>query len=340
MIDIESEEYKKRLESRDKYDSLLTTALKNYSEGFYDNVYTEIHHIVPKCIGGTNDKSNLIVLSAKEHIIAHILLSEMYPDSNSLKYASSAMLACTSATSERKNIDDLDLLAELREKSRDFFKSLTGDKNPFYGKHHTEKTKKILSSYKKGIPLSEETKQKMSIAHKNNPPSKEHIQYMIKRKAELGPYTNSEETRRKISEANKGRITSQSTREKLSKAHKGKKLSEETKKKLSEINKGRKRGPLSEETKKKLSERFSGKGNPNYGRKFSKEVRERMSESRRGEKSRFFGKPASNALKVVDGEGNIYSSILAASKAAGVSKTTIRRWINKNKNGYRLLEEQ
>lgn len=40
--------------------------------------YFEVHHIKPKCIGGSNGKENLIKLTAREHFIAHLLLSEMY----------------------------------------------------------------------------------------------------------------------------------------------------------------------------------------------------------------------------------------------------------------------
>lgn len=36
--------------------------------------YTEIHHIIPRCIGGTDDKDNLVALSGREHFIAHRLL--------------------------------------------------------------------------------------------------------------------------------------------------------------------------------------------------------------------------------------------------------------------------
>jgi len=94
----------------------------------------------------------------------------------------------------------------------------------------------------------------------------------------------SEETKRKISKANKGRKFSDEHRRKLSISHKGKpspkkgkKLSEETKRKLSKAFKGRKH---TEEWKRKMSERMkqawrlglikyhpnSGykKGHPNY----------------------------------------------------------------------------
>ena len=85
-----------------------------------------------------------------------------------------------------------------------------------------------------GMVHSEETKRKLSEANKNP----------------------SEETRRKLSELNKGKTLSEETRRKLSELNKGKTLSEETKRKLSELNKGK---TLSEETKRKLSDANKGK---------------------------------------------------------------------------------
>ena len=37
--------------------------------------YYELHHIVPIFLGGTNDKSNLILLTLYEHVLAHYLLA-------------------------------------------------------------------------------------------------------------------------------------------------------------------------------------------------------------------------------------------------------------------------
>jgi hypothetical protein len=39
--------------------------------------YTEKHHIIPKCMGGCDDVSNLVKLTAKEHFIAHMFLVRM-----------------------------------------------------------------------------------------------------------------------------------------------------------------------------------------------------------------------------------------------------------------------
>ena len=46
--------------------------------------YHERHHILPKCMGGTDCKDNLIDLYAREHFEAHRLLALENPDSDKL----------------------------------------------------------------------------------------------------------------------------------------------------------------------------------------------------------------------------------------------------------------
>lgn len=41
--------------------------------------YVERHHILPRCMGGSDDESNLVALTAREHYVAHLLLANMYP---------------------------------------------------------------------------------------------------------------------------------------------------------------------------------------------------------------------------------------------------------------------
>ena len=43
-----------------------------------NDVYTEKHHIIPRSLGGTNDESNLITLSGRQHYIAHWMLWKAY----------------------------------------------------------------------------------------------------------------------------------------------------------------------------------------------------------------------------------------------------------------------
>ena len=39
--------------------------------------YTEKHHIIPKSLGGSNESSNLVKLTPREHYICHLLLVKM-----------------------------------------------------------------------------------------------------------------------------------------------------------------------------------------------------------------------------------------------------------------------
>lgn len=70
-----------------RYDRFIES-LKN-RENFLD-VY-EVHHIIPKCLGGTDDNDNLIKLTPREHFLAHLMLHRIYPDSVSLLKALQAM---------------------------------------------------------------------------------------------------------------------------------------------------------------------------------------------------------------------------------------------------------
>jgi hypothetical protein len=49
--------------------------------------YVEKHHIIPKCMNGSNEPNNLVILTAREHFLIHWLLHEIYPNNTDLKYA-------------------------------------------------------------------------------------------------------------------------------------------------------------------------------------------------------------------------------------------------------------
>ena len=54
--------------------------------------YKEKHHIVPRCMGGTDNMSNLVDLTPEEHYVAHQLLAKMYPDNYGLAKAAHMMV--------------------------------------------------------------------------------------------------------------------------------------------------------------------------------------------------------------------------------------------------------
>jgi hypothetical protein len=86
----------------------------------------------------------------------------------------------------------------------------------------------------------------------------------------------------------KGQKLSEETKRKMSEARKGKKrkpFSEEWKRKIGLAHKGKKRPPFTEEHKRKLSIGRMGKDNPNYGNKLSEEMKQKLRELKTAEKN-------------------------------------------------------
>lgn len=116
-----------------------------------------------------------------------------------------------------------------------------------------------------GCRHSEETRKRMAEARKGKPLSEETKKRMSeakKGKPRKPRKPFSEEARKHMSKAAKERAKDPEYRKKQSEAHKGKVLSEETKRRISETLKGKPRKPFSEETKKRMSEANKGKPKP------------------------------------------------------------------------------
>ena len=150
-----------------------------------------LHHIVPKHMGGTNDKSNLILLTPRQHALAHKKLYEKYgkwQDKLAYQMLSGQLTnyqaqqmkrrlanlgnqhfkGHTHTKEVRKRISEGNMVAKLGNKYR-------------LGKEHTEATKEKISESlkgnknkigKKGYTLSDEFKAKCRKRMKKNNPAK------------------------------------------------------------------------------------------------------------------------------------------------------------------------
>lgn len=58
------------------YDSIISRAKIRILP---ENFYVEKHHIIPRCLGGSDRLYNLVELTPKEHFVCHLLLVKIYP---------------------------------------------------------------------------------------------------------------------------------------------------------------------------------------------------------------------------------------------------------------------
>lgn len=116
--------------------------------------YTEQHHVIPKCMGGNDDKNNLVDLTPEEHYLAHQLLVKIYPENSGLAHAANMM--CVNRTNNklygwvRRRLSQSMKLNNPNKggNSRRQYNKINGSPNKGY--KHTDDTKQLLSDLKKG----------------------------------------------------------------------------------------------------------------------------------------------------------------------------------------------
>lgn len=185
-------------------------------------------------MGGSNDKYNIVSLTAREHFAAHWLLWRIYRNN---KMAWAFALMKTSNNGKR------------HYNSKGF--ELAKKAIALMGGIHTEESRLKISLANKGKIVSDETKEKLRNINlgKKHPP-------------------RSQEMRKKISEFHKGKTLSNETKRKLSQRE----FTPEWREKLSNAAKKRKRIPRSEECRKKI-------GEANKKRVISEETRRKIGEA-------------------------------------------------------------
>jgi hypothetical protein len=128
------------------------------------NSNCEVHHVIPRCMGGTDDAINLVKLTPEEHFVAHQLLVKIYPDNDKLIYSLSLMSGVGTRFYSRNNklygwikrkLHNTSKTPEHRQKISESLK------NKPKTKEHKSKISESLTGRSAG-PLSSNHKQKIS----------------------------------------------------------------------------------------------------------------------------------------------------------------------------------
>lgn len=161
--------------------------------------YCERHHIIPRCLDGTNDEDNLIDLYAREHFIAHKLLAKENPDNNNLIHAWALM-------SRINNHNGIYMLTpEEYEEARKAYIAL------MKGKTLSEEHRMKIGKANKGRIVSQDARLAVAKANANRIWTEESRQKLSNSiSGENHPLFGThptEETRRKLSESHSGLLS-------------------------------------------------------------------------------------------------------------------------------------
>jgi hypothetical protein len=194
------------------YDKIIENS-KNKNRSKKYGIF-ERHHIIPKCLGGTNEKSNLVLVTPREHFILHMLLWKT--DKNNYKLFAPLMYFkrhkhVKSARAYEKIREEHTKFMHLQNPSKtlnDTSKKSKSEKLKNYASNRTKIHNERISKSKKGfaarqgVILSNETKNKISDSlkkHFSNNKISDETRKKISIKSSL--HKHSDETKQKLSEA-------------------------------------------------------------------------------------------------------------------------------------------
>ena len=171
------------------YYKITSNAKQRITEG-----YTELHHIIPQSLGGSNDKDNLVELTAREHFICHWLLIKMTEgdERGKMLYALQGM----KAENKFQNRYHTKITARVYEKYR------------IENAENHSKVMKGRPAHNKGRKMSEEQKQLLREKAKENHASGKiySTESQQKRIAKVLGQKRTDETRKKMSASHTGKI--------------------------------------------------------------------------------------------------------------------------------------
>lgn len=193
------------------YDSIITRAKNRKING-----YVEKHHIIPRCVGGIDNESNIVQLTAREHFICHRLLVKFTTGKVKRQMLHALGMFIGDGKNTKRNLSSIQY--EIARKSISQAR---------IGRKHSDETRKKISEsrigklpWNKGLvgvqSMNENTKNNLSLLYKNKTyeerfgDKSEIIKNKISKskighKAGMTGKKHSEETRKKMGENMRGK---------------------------------------------------------------------------------------------------------------------------------------
>lgn len=295
------------------YDNLIQKAKeRNYYSKKYKiglvktNLYLETHHIIPKCLGGDDSENNLVVLTLKEHFIAHLLLCKLYPNSPQIANAFCIML------------------------------NKTPDKNAkSYSKY-----KQIYIEYLKTRTRETWSKERLEAARSKGLELARNPEYLRKVSEGVNKAYNETDLRKKVSEASKKAWQNEEYRDNQIKKLKERTSKEDYKKKISDLRKQENiNNPELKQKRIEAIKKHMYNKSEDWIAEQTEIITKRMNspEWKQKYRDKYYGSNFDRSRKVIDTETKqIYSSAVEASKVKNLNVSTVKKYLYKNNKKHNL----
>ena len=152
--------------------------------------YKEKHHIFPRSLGGTDDPTNLVDFTAREHFIAHLLLAKIYGGKMiHAVYMMSTRDGYTNRTYEKMRLEFSNLIKNNKDRGERISRALKG--RPKTEAHKEAYKQSRINGVGWVCPESKKEQQRITMKGSGNP---------------MWGKTHNEEAKLKIIEANKQKV--------------------------------------------------------------------------------------------------------------------------------------
>jgi hypothetical protein len=138
--------------TENKYRRWYFSIIENAKNRNYDKLLHERHHIIPKSLGGTNNKENIVCLYYREHFICHWLLVKFTTSDAKGKMCSALRMMMNASVHNKRIISNKHyeiarsaLSRTKRKMSKEFKQKQSelkmGKLNPMFGRKQSDEQK-------------------------------------------------------------------------------------------------------------------------------------------------------------------------------------------------------
>lgn len=184
--------------------------------------YFERHHIIPKCMGGSDNDINLVMLTPEEHFLVHLLLIKIYPSVYDLYLSVQIMIGSGKYKKNNKEYGKIKRLIQSNKKIMGMpLETRRKISESRKGIIFTDEQRRKISDSRKGKSwediMGEETAKKVRLerSQPRTPLSADTKEKISKSKQGIPPHLWTDEMKLKVSRTMTGRKKSETQRAKL-----------------------------------------------------------------------------------------------------------------------------